>query len=352
MSKRPRHIQSVELLKDAKELQSQFGPFTDLAVEPIVTDGFSGAEFYRIKLVYPGGRENNLILKEVNLNEDWFSCRTGDTLGREAAILNVPELESIFEIFFLPYHKTGATPSKIGLLMEDVSDGLFPSERIVLDQSDQDLMLDKLAELHAGYWESPIMESLPWLHQMEDFIYVMGPLDHLNYTGNWAKSLPQMIKESWEMAMTLLPGHLQELFLMPADDITRPWKDLPRTLVHGDTKIANFAKGKDGRLGLLDWAFTGHAPCTFDIGWFLAVNASRLAEPKEAILLKYRSMLELHLDYTLDEELWQQLEQAGIVTGAFMLLWSKARGVKEGRAGANNEWEWWINRLEAWSTSR
>lgn len=352
MSKQPRHIQSVELLKSAKELQSKFGPFTDLTIDPIDTDGFSGAEFSRIKLLHSDGRETNLILKEVNLKEDWFSFRTNDTLGREAAILNVPKLEAIFEIFFLPYHMIGTTSSKIGLLMEDMSDGLFPSERIELDQSDQDLMLDKLAELHAGYWESPIVESLPWLHQMEDFVYIMGPMDHLNYTDNWAKSLPQMVKEGWEMAMTLLPDHLKKLFLLPAGDITRLWKDLPRTLVHGDTKIANFAKGRDGRLCLLDWAFAGHAPCTFDIGWFLAVNASRLAESKEDVLLKYRSMLEAYLGYTLDEELWQQLEQAGIVSGAFMLLWSKARGVKGGRAGANKEWEWWINRLESWASSR
>lgn len=352
MSKQPRHIQSVELLKDPGTLQSQFGPFEELAIEPINTDGFSGAEFSRIKLLYSADREPNLILKEVNLTEDWFSFRTKDTLGREAAVLNTPELGSIFEIFYQPYHLIGTIPSKIGLLMEDVSDGLFPSERIALDQDDQDIMLDKLAELHARYWESPILESLPWLHQMDDFLYIMGPLDHLNYTGTWAKSLPQMVKESWEMAMTLLPHTLQELFLSPTSDITSQWKDLPRTMVHGDTKIANFAKGRDGRLCLLDWAFAGHAPCTFDIGWFIAVNASRLAEPKEAVLLKYRSMLETHLGYTLDEELWQQLEQAGIVSGAFMLLWSKARGVKNGRAGANKEWEWWINRLEEWSTTR
>ncbi|MGM0460408.1 MAG: phosphotransferase, partial [Bacteroidota bacterium] len=333
------------------ELQSQFGSFTGLTIDPIDTDGFSGAQFSRIKLLHSGGRETNLILKEVNLNDDWFSYRTGDTLGREAAILDVPELKSIFEIFFLPYHAIGTAPSKIGLLMEDLSNGLFPNERIKLDQTDQDLMLDKLAELHAGYWESPVMETLPWLHQMEDFIYIMGPLDHLNYTGIWAESLPQMVKESWEMAKTLLPQHLHELFLMPAGDITRPWEDLPRTFVHGDTKIANFAKGSDGRLCLLDWAFAGHAPCTVDIGWFLAVNASRLAGSKETVLLNYRFRLEAHLGFTLDEELWRRLEQAGVVAGAFMLLWSKARGVKGGRAGADKEWEWWIHRLEAWASS-
>lgn len=316
------------------------------------TDGFSGAEFFRITLCHSGNRKTNLILKEVSLSEDWFSFRTGDTLGREAALLHVPELESIFEIFYLPYHLVGTAPSKIGLLMEDVSDGLFPTERIELDPRDQDHMLDKLAELHARYWESPIMERLPWLHQMKDFVYIMGPLDHLNYRGDWAKGLPQMVKEGWEVAMTLLPSHLQKRFLMPATAITRPWEDLPRTLVHGDTKIANFAKGEDGRLGLLDWAFAGHAPCTVDIGWFLAVNGSRLADSKEAVLLKYRSMLEGYLGYPLDEELWHQLEQAGVVTGAFMLLWSKAQGVKEGRAGATEEWEWWTHRLEAWSTSR
>jgi len=351
MPKQPRHLHSVDLLKEPKELQSQFGTFDDHTIETIKTDGFSGAEFSRIKLIHSGGRETSLILKVVNLKEDWFSFRTGDTLGREASILNIPELNSIFEIFYLPYHMIGTTSTHIGLLMEDVTDGLFPSERTTLNQNEQDIMLDKLAELHAVYWESPILESLPWLHQMEDFIYIMGPQDHPDYTGNWVKSLPQMVKESWEMAMELLPQHLQELFHSAASDITQQWKNLPRTLVHGDPKIANFAKGEGGRLCLLDWAFAGHAPCSFDTGWFLAVNASRLAESKEAVLSKYRSMLEAHLGYTLNEELWQQLEQAGIITGAFMLLWSKARGVKGGREGAEKEWEWWINRLEIWSKS-
>ena len=42
---------------------------------------------------------------------------------------------------------------------------------------------------------------------------------------------------------------------------------------------------------------------------------------------------------------WRRLEDAAIILGARMLLWSKAAALKAGRAGAQEEWNWWMERL-------
>ena len=60
-------------------------------------------------------------------------------------------------------------------------------------------------------------------------------------------------------------------------------------------------------------------------------------------------MLEKHLGYSIEDSLWVRLEEAGIVCGAFMLLWSKGTAKSKGTESASTEWDWWINRLEIWS---
>ncbi|HEY7728921.1 MAG TPA: phosphotransferase [Candidatus Eisenbacteria bacterium] len=68
-------------------------------------------------------------------------------------------------------------------------------------------------------------------------------------------------------------------------------RDLPRTLLHGDAKVANFALMPDSRVAELDWALVGAGPASVDLGRYLAVNASRLARPKEEAVARYRTLL-------------------------------------------------------------
>ena len=121
---------------------------------------------------------------------------------------------------------------------------------------------------------------------------------------------------------------------------------MPRTLIHGDVKVANFAFLPDARVAAFDWAMMGNAPASYDLGWYVAVNASRLTRSKEDVLGLYRSALDNRLPTPLPSDVWQALERAGIVAGARMLLWSKALAVEAGRAGAVEEWQWWSDRLE------
>ncbi len=40
---------------------------------------------------------------------------------------------------------------------------------------------------------------------------------------------------------------------------------------------------------------------------------------------------------------------AGVVSGARMLLWSKALGLREDTAFRRDDWVWWVARLTRWS---
>lgn len=345
----PQLVSSVRNLLDPEILESHFGSFHSLETERMNTNGYSGASFTKIILQQSNGNEIRLILKEVSLAADWFSHRTKDILGREAAVLLESQLSEITSIFHSPYLLASMESGRIGMLMADLSEGLFPDEKKPLSINDQDLMLGRLAWLHAHYWQFPELNHLSWLHKSSDFIYLMGPFDHVPFEGGSTRNIQDHIKTGWLATIPLLPPKVREAFLLPPDQIVSPWADLPKTLIHGDTKVANFAKAKNGDLCLLDWAFVGHAPCTFDLGWFLAVNASRLAESKEVVIEKYRNMLESALGFSITEELWQRLEEAGLVCGAFMLLWSKGNAMANGSEGARTEWDWWMNRLEKWA---
>ena len=120
------------------------------------------------------------------------------------------------------------------------------------------------------------------------------------------------------------------------------------SLLHGDAKIANFAVLPSGRAAAFDWAWVGAGPPTLDLGWYLAINAGRLARPRDAVLARYRQLLEVELGSSLPAVIWEQLVQVGLLCGALMLLWQKALALELEEAPspqAEDDWLWWVNAL-------
>ena len=161
---------------------------------------------------------------------------------------------------------------------------------------------------------------------------------------------PETIRENmklgWELALENIPRSISNQLTGPPDQLMESWSDLPVTLLHGDLKIANMAILPPGHLVLFDWPMIGCAPCAIELGWYLSVNATRLARSKENVLLKYRSYLQTHLGYSLDNKLWERMTDLAIFSGARMMLWSKALGLKSGTQKGREEWEWWIENLQ------
>jgi len=163
------------------------------------------------------------------------------------------------------------------------------------------------------------------------------------------QSIRDGVRTGWSDARKSLPAEVLDRLSLPAEQVWRDWADLPRTLIHGDTKVANFAFLPDGRVAAFDWTNLGAAPATLEIGWYLAVNGTRLARSKDDLIARYRGLLEARLERDLDAALWDRMMDAAIFTGARLLLWSKAIGLREGTAHRREDWAWWVEKLTRWS---
>jgi len=109
----------------------------------------------------------------------------------------------------------------------------------------------------------------------------------------------------------------------------------PSTFLHGDPKMGNLGLAADGRAILLDRAYPGAGPATWELGWYLALNAARLPERKEDAIDRYAAAPCRHGIGTAP---WfdQQLALALLgITATF--AWEKA-------LGGDDELGWWSER--------
>ena len=341
---------------DRNALAAVTGPIQSIARSPLSTVGYTGATHERLELTLEDGTERRLVVKRTRPSVDWTSVRSGDRIGREAAMLAEPALIPIWRAFSCPYLAYAIEGDAIALVMEDLTPHLFPDVRQPLEDAQEERLLGAIAALHAKFWTAPGEPSpilrLPFLARPEHHI---GMLDACCAVDPQAVALlPGALRENvtrgWTAALERLPAPLFALMTTPAEDMRPFWEGLPRTLIHGDVKVANFAVPADGRVAAFDWALVGAGPASIDIGWYLAVNATRLARSKEDTLARYRRMLTEQLAAPLAPAVWATLVRSAVIFGARMLLWSKALALEAERPGALDEWNWWIEQLEVTCT--
>jgi hypothetical protein len=334
-------------LTDPGYLCAITGPVIKIDAVPFAAIGFSGALLQRIEVLPETGVKRNFILKQTDLKKDWISQRTNDHIGREAALLEEHCLAKIWKYIHCPYVAFARENDLTGLLMEDVSDYLFPDAREPIANASEDIVVDAIASVHALFWNSPEIKKINWLATSYDYLNLLAPGKHSEdkYCPPPDK-LRGSISEGWDIALQLLPSTIRDYLTRPVAEIFKPWNDLPVTLLHGDVKIANMAITPAGKLVLFDWPMVGCAPCSIELGWYLAVNSTRLAGTKEAFIHKYKACLESHLQFKINKKTWQRMIHLAVVTGAMMLLWNKALGWKSGTQKGKDEWEWWRDQLE------
>ena len=334
-------------LADPETLATLAGPIQSLERSPLETIGFTTARHERLEVTLRTGEHRAFVVKRIQPSTDWTSCRSSDRHGREAAMLAEPALGAIWEALECPYLAFAMRDDDVALVMEDLTPHLFPDVREPLAEEQEERLLAALAALHARFWSASALE-LPWLAQPEHFA---GLLDACCAADPQACApLPEAMRgnviRGWEAALKRLPPAVTRVLAAPATQVTWLWDGLPRTLLHGDTKVANFAILPNRRVAAIDWALLGTGPPTIDVGWYLAVNATRLTGTKENTLRRYRALLEACTPAPLPDATWEALVRAGIVIGARMLLWSKALAVEADRPGARAEWGWWAEQLD------
>ena len=344
----PVRLPSIDALSDPDALTAVVGPVASIERSPLVTLGYTytGNTLEKLDLRLESGGRQTLVLKRTVNTLNWPAWRSGDAVGREAALLAEPALTGVWEVLECPYRAFAVSGGDAGLLMDDLSDHLLPDIDEPIAVADEDMLLSALAALHARFWESDVLR-LPWLAAPVVRFALLGPQ---SATEEARRPSPDVffddVRRGWAMAFSRLPPNVTDLLSREASVLAAVCAGLPSTLLHGDAKVANFALLPGRRVTAFDWQLLGAGPATLDLGWYLAVNAGRLARPKEHVIAHYRDLLESHLTHPLSNLLWERMVSIGILSGALMLLWAKALSLEEsGSPHAAEEWNWWVTQL-------
>jgi hypothetical protein len=345
-------LHSLAALLDPLALAPVLGPIDGVEERPVSTIGKSGGSHARVSVRLRSGEALPLWLKRNQLWADWEASLTGDTLGREVMALEDPALAGAWQVFHCPVRAYAVEETShgraFGLLMDDLGPGVV-SEETRLSEAHEDLLLAALARLHAHYWDAAVAQpgALPWLMTLPQALNMLSPRSAAEQIERGAPTrLFEWVSQGWTALFARVPAPVADLLRNPAPALAAATAGLPRTLLHGNTRVGNFAFLPDGRVAAFDWADASAGPPTFDVCWYLILNAKQRARRPEAILERYRAFLERERDAPLPDALWQRLIDAGILYAAAMLLWDRTLDLEEGEPGADEEWRWWISHLD------
>lgn len=337
----------LDALIDPVALEPIVGRIVALTRAPLATPGFSGSTHERLTLTMSDGSVRTLVLKRTRIADDWLVRRTGDRLGREGLLLAEPALADVWTSFASPYLAWAATEGELALLMTDLAAHLLPDVREPLAEEQEHRLLAALADMHARFWETPALNQ-PWLTRPAQWVDLLSPgAVEAQLDAGVTAPVVARAREGWAIALSRLPARVADLMREPPERQLAPFAHLPRTLTHGDVKVANFAPLPDGRIAAFDWAIMGAGPVAMELGWHLAVNASRLPGTREETIARYRRLLESAVGCRLGDAFWRDSESLAVRAGALTLLWSKALALDAGGDRARTEWNWWVERLEA-----
>ena len=343
----PLRLPDPAALADPGTLSQVLGPVAEVSATPLSTPGFSGSTHTRLSVRLNDGTIRHLVLKRTRPAADWLSRRSGDSIGREGQLLGEPALADVWKAFASPYLAFAVAGGDVALLMEDLSPCLLPDVREPIADEHEERLLAAAAAMHARFWDSPALD-LPWLARPEQLLDL---LNAATLEGLAAHGFPHPVVErahqGWRVVFARLPARAAARLREPPAAIAERGAGLPRTLTHGDLKVANFAWLPDGRIAAFDWAVCGACPVAMELAWYLSVNATRLPGSKEQSILRYRRLLETSLGRALGDGFWKRTVDFAVLAGAAMILWSKALALEAGGARARAEWDWWVGRLEA-----
>jgi hypothetical protein len=288
-------------------------------------DGKSDVPMERVVI---GGA--SYVTKSISPRFDWISRATGDygcramACWRDGLFDRLPDCLDHAVVAVAHEPETLTTT----LLMHDVSQWLVPEGDDVIAAEQHRRFIDHMAQLHAAFWGRS--DELPMLTPMTSRFLALTPLTtEVEAALGGDSEVPSILASCWDALDAAAPEAARVARRLAAD----PWPLVsaldatPQTFVHADWKMGNLGSHPDGRTILLDWQWPGTAPPCLDLTWYLAINAARLPESKEASIQGYREALERH---GVDTRGWFERQLALCVLGSFVQLgWNKATDPSE-----------------------
>lgn len=224
------------------------------------------------------------------------------------------------------------------VLMRDVTGELIPPDGSLLTEEQHLGFLEDLAGFSAANWDLGNHHGLLPPARYWEF-FGTRVLENEKRLG-FPESVPRIAHDGWRRFSERVPKDLADTVHALRGDAS-PLVDAiagtPFTLLHGDWKLGNLGRSRDGRTVLIDWAYVGVGPVAHELAWYLALNRARLPEgySKEATISSFSFALAAA---GIDRTGWWEDQLAVCLLGALVQFgWEKA-------LGDDDELSWWCER--------
>jgi Ecdysteroid kinase-like family len=181
------------------------------------------------------------------------------------------------------YHAGDGTATP--LLLEDLGDLRIGDQMRGLAVADAERVMDVLADLHARFWESPVLE--------QDWILSPGE-------GAFAAMVAQLVGSGVEALRERYGDRVPAAVLDAVATAAPRWSEIlrrcaegPATLVHNDCRLDNVFFRADGEPVLVDWQVLARTRGTQDVANLLAgsMDVDDLRASWEPLLRRYHDRL-------------------------------------------------------------
>ena len=187
-----------------------------------------------------------------------------------------------------------ADSGRFFLLMEDISPK-SPHINSMADPADEkvvEAVLDTMARLHAGFWESPRLKGdLSWYQNQ-----VEGNLEKL-FDGFVREHIKkEMAREVFKREFAEELGATEAEMYAAMKAVKRHQATLPQTILHGDAHFANSYVLPNGAGGVLDFQVSARGFLMHDIGYYIqsSLSVEKRRKHERDLLASYRDRLGTH----------------------------------------------------------
>jgi len=310
-------------------------PVSRVEIQPMTDHGgVAGGNLYYVET-----DAVRLVLKRMSMAYDYLMYTSDDRRCRAVRLWQYGLLDELRPDLEHKIIACGRDEDGWGILMHDLSDGLFGGDKVMTPRIVL-AFLDRLARLHARFWNDPrLLDPRLGMGNISKILHLTSLKRAQEHTGDQRGVAPTWIREGWEILETMIePG----LFLQFSHLYERPQPLLealscyPHTLIHVDYRDANLAYLESDQAVAFDWQQASHGLMTVDLAWFTGGDYIQNSIGKAKAVRYYRDKLETYLGTSFDDDTWQAMLDLGHLVTSFVMCvsayWSKHAEKPEWRA--------------------
>jgi len=344
---------SIEAMIHPETLSVALGQSVNSArLAPFTIAGWSatGSDFLGVHVNQE--QQPSLVVKRMSMEWDWLMHTTGDIHARSVmawahGLLDQMPSEIDTTVIACAYDGAGQA-----ILMYNVTEALLSGDDR-LSESQNEIVLNAMASLHATFWEDAVLRNPALgLCSLADFITHTAPDKCERLLGILPDTeVVNIMLGGWRLLPAFVDRDVANLLTSLARDpsiLVAALDAYPRTLVHGDLRVANIGVPADQpqRAIFLDLARLSPAPPAIDLAYYLVTSNSSLPVSPEKTMEIYEERLAQRLGSRFDESWWQpQLELCLLASflpiSCFKAWFAAQLQDASERAEAQASFDWW-----------